>query len=128
MIKWFEKHNRTSWEIFVLIGLFIFYMSSLSFSGVGDSTLGSYSIIYHIVVFFFFSLFLQISLHKGKEDWFLLIAGIFISLAYGVSDEIHQLFVAGRQCSLLDIVWDGVGIVFSAMIYWISLEFKKQKL
>ena len=125
MIKWFERHNRVSWEIFVLIGLFIFYMSSLSFEGVSGAGLGIGSILYHIVVFFFFSLFLQISLHKGKENWFLLMAGIFISLAYGVSDEIHQLFVIGRNCSLLDVVWDGVGIVFSALVYKISFEFRK---
>ncbi len=126
MIKWFEKHNRTSWEIFVLIGLFIFYMSSLEFKGIslGAGT-GIYSIIYHIVVFFFFSLFLQISLHKGKENWFLLIAGILISITYGVSDEIHQLFVIGRQCSALDVIWDSIGIVFSTLVYVISLEFRK---
>ncbi len=31
MIFWFEKHNKISWIITILIAIFIFYISSLSF-------------------------------------------------------------------------------------------------
>ncbi len=129
MISWFEKHNKVSWVITIIGAVLIFYMSTLSFKlGVGGSGLGIESILYHICAFFLFSLFLQISLLKGKKNWFVLIAGIFIAIAYGVSDEFHQLFVLGRNCSVLDIGWDSIGIIFSAIIYAIFLEFKKQKL
>jgi len=33
MIAWFEKHNRLSWFVVVVIAVFIFYISSLSFEG-----------------------------------------------------------------------------------------------
>lgn len=41
--------------------------------------------------------------------------GLFIypagaSLLYAVSDELHQLFIASRQCSALDILIDALGI------------------
>ncbi|MCX5700653.1 MAG: VanZ family protein [Candidatus Omnitrophica bacterium] len=33
------------------------------------------------------------------------------SFLYAISDEIHQLFVPGRSCSVLDILIDTVGIL-----------------
>ena len=128
MISWFEKYNKVSWIITIIGAGLIFYISSLSFEGIGGSGLGIYSILYHICAFFLFSLFLQISLLKGKKNWFVLITGILIAIAYGVSDEFHQLFVIGKQCSALDVAWDSIGIIFSAMIYVIFLESRKQNL
>jgi VanZ family protein len=36
--------------------------------------------------------------------------------AYGLSDEIHQLFVPGRRFELLDLVADGVGGLLGALL------------
>ena len=129
MISWFEKNNKLSWVItFIGAGL-IFYISSLVFiPPTTGYALGVESILYHICAFFGLGLFLQISLNKGEKNWLVLIAGIFIAIAYGVSDEFHQVFVLGRNCSVLDVGWDSIGIVFSAMVYVISLEFRKQNL
>lgn len=35
------------------------------------------------------------------------------AFAYALSDEFHQAFVPGRQCSLLDVGWDLVGAVIA---------------
>lgn len=35
--------------------------------------------------------------------------GVTICILYAISDEIHQLFVPGRSCQILDIVIDTIG-------------------
>lgn len=123
MIKWFEKHNKLSWAITILIAIIIFYLSSLSFVGVGEGYTKSWmSIVYHIVIFFFLSLFLFISLIKGEPNSKLFLFVILILVSYGILDEIHQFFVQGRFSTVLDVFFDSIGILFAFMVYLIFLK------
>jgi len=125
VIKWLEEHNALSWAITILIAVFIFYLSSLVFEGVGGFGIKSWmSIVYHIGVFFFLSFFLFISLIKGKKNSKLFLFGILILLSYGVIDEIHQFLVPGRFCTVVDVFFDLIGISFGFMIYLISLKLR----
>ncbi len=127
MIKWFEKNNVLSWAITIFFAVIIFFFSSLTFESVGSSASRNWMpIAYHIIIFFFLSLFLFISLLKGKENFGLFIFAFLISLSYGILDEIHQFFVKGRLCSLGDVGFDLMGISLAFLIYLISL--KKRKL
>lgn len=123
MIKWFEEHNALSWIITILIAVIIFYFSGLTFEGIGikGGTKNWVSIVYHILIFFFLSLFLFISLIKGKNTN-LFLFGILVLLSYGIIDEIHQFFVPGRFCSIFDVGFDLIGILFAFMLYLISLK------
>jgi len=121
MITWFEEHNKISWLIVLSIGFIIFHLSSLTFKGVYTGpSINSY--IYHFLAFFFLSLFLLISMTQGKHKTFFLVA-IFVAILYGISDEIHQFFIPGRYCSLIDILTDSIGILSSGILY--TLRFKK---
>ena len=124
MIRWFEEHNALSWTITILIAVFIFYFSGITFEGVGGSIgIKSWmSIVYHIGIFFFLSLFLFISLVKGKEKVYLFLFGGLALVSYGIIDEIHQFFVQGRVCALGDVGFDLIGILFAFMFYLISLK------
>ena len=52
-----------------------------------------------------------------------------ICLAYAVSDEIHQYFVPGRSCRLLDILIDFCGSLFGiSIIFIITLIITKNKI
>jgi len=127
MIKWFEKHNALSWAITILIAVFIFCLSGLVFGEgkVGGVEIRSWmSIAYHISVFFLLSLFLFISLIKGKENSKLFFFGILILLSYGIIDEIHQFLVPGRFCTVVDVLFDSIGILFAFMVYLISLRLR----
>ncbi len=125
MIKWFEEHNKLSWAITILIAVLIFYLSTLSFGKglVGGIYITSWkSIVYHIVIFFALSLFFFISLLRGKGNSRLFLFSILILISYGILDEIHQFFVFGRFCSVLDVGFDLLGILFAFMVYLISLK------
>ncbi len=43
---------------------------------------------------------------------------ILIAVAYGLSDELHQLFVPNRQFDLHDVAADGVGAAVAAGLAW----------
>lgn len=126
MISWFEKRNALSWAITILIAVFIFYFSTLIFEGVGvgGGIKNWISIAYHIVIFFFLSLFLFISLIKGESNSKLFLFAILILISYGIIDEIHQFFVQGRFCTVLDVFFDSIGILFAFMVYLIFLKLR----
>ena len=123
MISWFEKHYKISWVMTIFIAGFIFYISSLTFSGGGGGRGINKAIIYHIAIFLFLSLFLLISTVKG-ENKNLIPMAIILAVIYAVLDEIHQSFVPGRNPSIKDIYLDSIGIMLASVFYLIRLRFK----
>ncbi len=124
MILWFEKHNKMSWVITIFIVIIIFYVSSLTFPP-GAPSFGWETIAYHFYAFLFLAAFLLISLTRGKiENKKFIFIAIIIAMVYGVSDEIHQLFVPGRACSFSDFLIDSAGILFATILY-LLLRFNK---
>ena len=121
MISWFEKHNKISWTITIIIAITIFYLSSKTFQG-PPGGVSYFSIFYHFLAFFYLSFFLLISLIKGKINKNLLIFGLIIVILYGISDEIHQYFVPGRASTISDVLTNSAGILFAGTLY--SLRFK----
>tara|TARA_Y100000310_G_scaffold339461_1_gene432159 strand:+ start:31 stop:429 length:399 start_codon:yes stop_codon:yes gene_type:complete len=127
-IRWFEKHNRLSWIITVLIAIFILYMSSLSFEGGGSGGIFIKPILYHFVIFSALAFFFLISRIKGdKKKIDLLFSVISLAILYAISDEIHQLFVPGRAFTIADILTDSAGIFFASLIYSWRLKSSNNK-
>ena len=120
IIRWFEKNKIISWSIVIIIAIFIFYISSLSFEkGAPGPDFPLKSYVYHFGIFFLFSFFLSISIVQGKYKNLILIV-ILVGIFYGMSDEFHQLFVPNRSCTFNDFVTDSVGVL-SAGVFYLSL-------
>lgn len=49
--------------------------------------------------------------------WRLAAFSVGISLLYAISDEIHQYFVPGRACELIDVTVDTMGAVLGTAIF-----------
>ena len=49
----------------------------------------------------------------GLKRW--QIISIFFGMAYAASDEIHQLFVAGRGCQAGDFMFDSLGVILGVI-------------
>jgi len=90
----------------------IFLGSSMSGTGV-PSTFGHYVSLLHIPEYAVLSA-LVYPLFMGKRHPLPL--AIFICVLYGISDEMHQSFVPGRDTSPLDIIYDGVGATLGALL------------
>lgn len=105
------------WLPLLLYALFIFSLSSRSFSGAEVSIKADY---FHLVEFATLALFLccfwDNVLPRGKRAVFF--ACVLASgLLWGIADEIHQSFVPGRDSSAWDVVYDGVGLAVGCTLY-----------
>jgi hypothetical protein len=66
--------------------------------------------ILHVPLFFGLSyLILRALPGRGVPLWRLFALSIAVSTLYGVTDELHQLFVPGRTFSLVDMLFDFIG-------------------
>ena len=75
----------------------------------------AHTIVYMILGYlitraFFFSKNKQLS-----ENAMLL--SVIIGLLYGISDEIHQMFVPGRYADIFDVVADFIGVLLAQVLF-----------
>ena len=123
VIVWFEKHPLISLIIAIIIAILIFYLSSIPASGY-PSGLGIMTKVYHLLIFFLLSLFLIMSIVKGKlENRYFVFIAILITILYATSDEIHQSFVPGRTPAFTDVMIDSIGILIAGVLYSIKIKF-----
>ena len=105
--------SKNSWVSIITIAAYcalIFYLSSLPGNSIPNFPVSDkiihfslYLVLGLLITYFFYSLKFFNSRLK-----ILVITWAFIAL-YGLSDEIHQLFVVGRNFEVLDLVVDIIG-------------------
>lgn len=99
-----------------LYSLLIFYLSSLTSTKIPDFGFYWQDKVIHAGAFFVYGVFLQIFLEKSiriqSKKRFIIIF-LIIGCIFGASDELHQYFVPGRTCELLDWLADATGILLS---------------
>ena len=103
----------------VIYMLLIIYLSHLpqediskNISGLDNFDLLLHFIEYSILGFLLFQSLENDKLIKIKP----LYGGIFIGILFGISDELHQSFVPGRHYSLMDVIFDSLGVLFGTSI------------
>jgi VanZ family protein len=129
----FEKHGWICWSLTIIYMIMIFYFSSLSYFPPGTlpaakvSDLLKHAVLYFgLGVLFFFS-YKSIKNANIKNKAFLL--ALVSTILYGISDEIHQLFVPNRVCSFYDIIANSFGAFLGVgIMYLIRKKFKSRKL
>jgi VanZ family protein len=72
----------------------------------------------HFVGYFILGLLLYRAFNGALTGWSLKAGDYtFLSgLVYASSDELHQLFVPGRQCSFVDVVIDAAALIFALVV------------
>lgn len=124
------EKNRNKINIFAVVTLYylplllwmglIFYFSSLEGPGnVGEKDFwfyferkGAHVIEFFILAILFYRI---VSLHikqKAQRIYWT----IFLSILYAIFDEIHQIFVVGREGKISDIGFDVIGIILALIL------------
>lgn len=108
----------------------IFCFSSIQ----GDGTIYPHSMWFyierkgaHIAEFFILTILLANLLLKKYptvKGGFLVAS--LLSLLYAVLDEVHQLFVFGREGKITDVGFDSLGIILALLTFWIFIKIRKK--
>lgn len=115
IICFLENRPLLAWALTIIYAAIIFYFSSQPkpLSGIFTSIP---SLVKHIVEYAGFGVLLFISFLSIKQDKIkALFLTMIVSITYGFSDEIHQLFVPGRVYSLVDVTADAIGGFFGSL-------------
>ncbi|MGM0653162.1 MAG: VanZ family protein [Bacillota bacterium] len=96
----------------------IFYFSS---QPEGSKVLESFPTspgIGHLIGYAILSFLLYRAFNQGLSGWNVRAAGnaFVFGLIYAVSDELHQVFVPGRQAAIIDVGIDTVGIILGLLL------------
>lgn len=84
----------------------------------------------HILVYVPFGFLLARGVYNAKGSvsrGMLLGVVVFGSFLYGISDEIHQSFVPGRNADIIDTIADTIGGVAGGYIYLLFLQYIKNR-
>lgn len=65
---------------------------------------------------------------SGSNGWKSLVTAICICVLYAVSDEIHQLFVAGRSGQPSDVAIDSLGALAGMGIFILAVKYCEKRL
>lgn len=83
--------------------------------------------VVHFLEYGIFSLLLFLAFFNSGKEYMkknVFVFSIIIGMIYGLSDEIHQKFVPGRNCDMFDFLADGLGILLVQAAIWFYLKRK----
>ncbi|MFW6116049.1 MAG: VanZ family protein, partial [Chloroflexota bacterium] len=70
----------------------------------------------HVGEYAVLAVLLYRALANGENGWRAAGVAFATTLAYAVTDELHQWFVPGRECSLMDLGYDALGAAAALLI------------
>ncbi|MFA6981643.1 MAG: VanZ family protein [Patescibacteria group bacterium] len=110
------------WGPVVFMMAVIFCFSSMKGNTVDALGLGKES--YHINGHFFLFLALGLTLYRAVRSYPMSLA---VGVLYGITDEVHQVFVPGRTAGPFDVFVDSMGVLISLGLIWLITRLKTQK-
>lgn len=83
--------------------------------------------IAHISEFFILTLLIYNVLKDYVDFKKSCLFSFVFSVLYSISDELHQLFVVGRECLLRDVFIDAIGIILALIIIFFIKHYKSKR-
>lgn len=93
----------------ILWMIVIFILSSIPGSEFPKEPFSGFSVLVHLVEYSILGMLWYRVLKKK------FIVVLIIGMLYGISDEIHQLFVPFREFSVLDMIADAAGVIIGVI-------------
>ena len=111
----------------ILWGLTIFALSSIPSTSFPNLSIFSQDKLLHAGVFFVFAFLLYRSFRNQSRFPFARLHAKVWTLGaaalYGITDELHQLYVTGRSADYRDVIADALGALLLVALVWIWERF-----
>ncbi len=128
MLKLLEEKNRKFIFNFLKVYWVILFIAT-SYPSSNIPTFGVGDKVEHMSAFFILGVLLNLTLIfqnkypklKVKNSLYT----ILIGSGYGIFDELHQLFIPGRSCDILDFSADFSGLVLAVVFIILLLKVNK---
>ncbi|MBD3288396.1 teicoplanin resistance protein VanZ [candidate division KSB1 bacterium] len=104
----------------LLWALAIFVQSSIPSLSPPSIGISAEDKIAHAIVFAILGYLITRAFYFSENDSLrrnAVILGIIIGLLYGISDEVHQMFVPGRYPEVWDVVADFTGVLLAQVVF-----------
>ena len=104
------------WAVTLAYAGVIFYLSSRTWPNAPSFPYADK--IAHIILYTGFGGLVLWSLRKTRfrGNSYIYAVAIILSTSYGLSDEVHQLFIPGREFSIFDLMADAVGSAIGVLV------------
>jgi VanZ family protein len=109
---------RRTWKLAIGWAVLIFLLSSIPGRSFPQYKILSYDKVLHALVYSVLGGLCFMAVRRTwamKTSW-LIGLSVLLAVAYGLTDEFHQLFVPGRSADLHDALADGIGGLFGALV------------
>jgi len=73
--------------------------------------------VFHVLAYAPLGFLMVYALSRSTSSANLIFFGAFLAFLYGLTDEIHQAFVPGRDASALDVMADGAGAMIGSSVF-----------
>ena len=104
----------------IVYSILIFFLSSLPQSELPPIRITGFDKFLHFCEYLLYGMTLLLAFSRTKNRYIqknAFVISMLTGILYAVTDEIHQLFVVGRDCSYSDFSADAVGVVFGVYLF-----------
>lgn len=104
----------------ILYSIMIFLLSSMPQNRIPRVEIFGFDKIVHFCEYTIYALTLMLAYTRAKRPAIYknaFVVSVITGAVYAASDEFHQLFVAGRDCSLVDFTADTLGLILGAYLF-----------
>lgn len=104
----------------IAYSVLIFIISSLSLNEVPSLKIGLLDKLVHFGEYTIYGLLLMLAFATAKSNKIVrysISLSLCVGILFGLLDEIHQYFVPGRTCSVLDLLADVIGVWFGTFLF-----------
>ncbi|MBU0713248.1 VanZ family protein [bacterium] len=100
--------------------MLIFFLSSLPQSELPPIHIKGFDKVLHFIEYLVYGMTLLLAYTHTKSPYILrnaFVVSMLTGILYAVTDEIHQLYVIGRDCSFGDFSVDVLGVVLGIFLF-----------
>jgi VanZ family protein len=103
------------WKLAIFWAVLIFALSSIPGRSLPQVSVLHYDKVLHALVYGVLGGLCCLALEGTVPRASAILGAITLAVAYGLTDEFHQMFVPGRSADLYDVVADGLGALLGAV-------------